>query len=99
MELNSYWDQHTLRYRKRYEDNFSDIKKDKHRDEQPKSAVARLRLSLLRRREHQLQRRKINDTQSLTTSNNSNNISRKHVRITVQSAHNAGRGILSKRHK
>jgi hypothetical protein len=94
-----YWDQHTLRYLKRHDENFYDITKDKYRLDQPKSALVRLTSSLLKRRGHQQTRRKINDTQSQTTSNNSTNILKKHVRINIQSAHNAGRGILPKRSK
>jgi hypothetical protein len=95
-----YWDQQTLRYRKRYDDDDSyDITKDKHRIEQPKSAIHRLTSTLLKRREHQQKRKKINESQSQTVSTKSSDIGKKHVRITIQSAHNAGRGILPKRYK
>lgn len=96
-----YWDQRTLRYRKRMDENVDEIIKDKIRIEQPKNALVRLTSTLLRRREHQAKRKKINsEIQSLTTtSNHSANAMRKHVRIEIQSAHNAGRGILPRRMK
>ena len=94
-----YWDQRTLRYRNRHDDNFYDIRKNKNRNEQSKSAIIRLTSTLLKRRQHQQARRKINEAQSRTESNNSHNISRKLINIDIKSAHNAGRGILSKRYK
>jgi hypothetical protein len=89
-----YWNQQTLRYRKRYDDddNSYDLTKDKYRNEQPKSAIIRAKSTLLKRREHQQKRKQINDSQSP-------NIVKKHVRINIQSPHNAGRGILPKRYK
>lgn len=88
-----YWDQRTLRYRKRYDDdNHYDITQNKYRQEQPKSAIIRAKSSLLKRREHQQQRKIINDAEKQI-------LPTKHVRINIQSAHNAGRGILPKRYK
>jgi hypothetical protein len=92
-----YWDQRTLRYRKRFEDNIHDTTTGKHRHVQPKSAIVRARSTLLKRREHQQERKRINDTQSQTVSNDSSNNVKKHVSIDIRSAHNAGRGILPKR--
>lgn len=94
-----YWDQRSLRYRKQHEDNPIDLIRDKDRDEHPKSALVRVRSVILRRREHQEQRRRINETLSQTTSDYSANIARRNLKIPVKSAHNAGRGILTKRIK
>jgi len=93
-----YWDQRTLRYRKRYDDNDNsyNLTKDQYRNEQPKSAIIRAKSTLLKRREHQQNRKQINNSQR---HNISNDIVKKHVRINIQSAHNAGRGILPKRQK
>jgi hypothetical protein len=92
-----YWDQRTLRYRKQYDDNLY----DKHHDIQPpKNAIVRLTSTLLKRREHQQKRTKINnDIQSQTTSIKSSSTPKKYVRIEIQSAHNAGRGIRPRRQK
>ncbi|CAF2917364.1 unnamed protein product [Rotaria sp. Silwood2] len=94
-----YWDQQTLRYRKTYNDNIQDVKKDKHHNEQPKSAIVRLTSVLLKRRQHQQERKKINEAQSQSMSSNSRNMIKKHTSMNIKSAHNAGRGILSKRYK
>jgi len=92
-----YWDQRILRYRKRYnDDDHYDITKDKHRDEQPRSAIVRVKSTLLKRQEHQQKRKTMNDTPRQIIPNNSNVIVTKHVRINIQSAHNTGRGILPK---
>ncbi|CAF2066978.1 unnamed protein product [Rotaria magnacalcarata] len=97
--LEFYWDQRTLRYRKLYDDPNRDIKKDKARDEQPKSAIVRLTSVLLKRRQHQQARKQINETKSLTMSSYSSNTITRHTSVQLKSAHNAGRGILSKRHR
>ncbi|CAF3714085.1 unnamed protein product [Rotaria sordida] len=94
-----YWDQRTLRYRNSYDGHTQDIKKDKHRNEQPKSAIVRLTSVLLKRRQHQEERKRINESQSQSASSKSRNIVKKHVNINIKSAHNAGQGILSKRYK
>lgn len=92
-----YWDQRTLRYRKLYDEPSRDLKKDKNREEPSRSAIVRVRTVLLRRRQHQQERKQINETKSLTMSNYSNNTLTRHASMQIKSAHNAGRGILSKR--
>lgn len=96
-----YWDQRTLRYRKRMDGDLDQTMDEKSRTVQPKNAITRLTSTILRRREHQERRKKINsELQSLTTTSlQSGNRIRKHVRLEIQSAHNAGRGIRPRRGK
>jgi len=68
-----YWDQRTLRYKKRTDEH---LDQDKARPQPPANAITRLTTALVKRK--------------LVT---------KHVRLNIQSAHNAGRGILPKRTK
>ncbi len=83
-----YWDQKTLRYRKQYDDNLYDTSIN----QSSRNAIVRLTSTALKRREHQEKRKKFNnEIQSQTTTSNS--ALRKYVRIEIQSAHNAGRGI------
>ena len=87
-----YWDQRTLRYRKRYDDQ----EKEKTRIEHPKSAIVRVRSTLVRRREHQEERKFINEHLSQTGTIIPIKIQR---RATVKSARNAGRGLLPRRYE